>query len=200
MINGFKRTYILFILPVVFISGITIISNNLPNLVYAQDTNTSLSSYENSTYGITVKYPHNWSIIGSAGIEDNDADIVTFLSPTQNDNAVVDIHQDKPTNGNSDIGTYLSSTISLYKNNLQDVKVIGSNTNSSLAGNKAYKLIYTYTTSDGFKMKDMEIGTIIGNKAYYIVYDGKESLFDNYLPIVQNMIDSFKVTVTNNQR
>lgn len=200
MINGFKRTYILFILPVVFISGITIISNNLPNLVYAQDTNTSLSSYENSTYGITVKYPHNWSIIGSAGIEDNDADIVTFLSPTQNDNAVVDIHQDKPTNGNSNIGTYLSSTISLYKNNLQDVKVIGSNTNSSLAGNKAYKLIYTYTTSDGFKMKDMEIGTIIGNKAYYIVYDGKESLFDNYLPIVQNMIDSFKVTVTNNQR
>ncbi len=200
MINGFKRKYILFILSVVFISGLTIVSNNLPNLVYAQDTNTSLSSYENSTYGITVKYPHNWSIIGSAGIEDNDADIVTFLSPTQNDNAVVDIHQDKPANGNSDIGTYLSSTISLYKNNLQDVKVIGSNTNSSLAGNKAYKLIYTYTTSDGFRMKDMEIGTIIGNKAYYMVYDGKESLFDNYLPIVQNMIDSFKVTVTNNQR
>jgi hypothetical protein len=49
-------------------------------------------------------------------------------------------------------------------------------------------------------MKDMEVGTIIGNKVYYVIYDGKESLFDNYLRVVQNMIDSFKVTPTNNQR
>ena len=39
----------------------------------------------------------------------------------------------------------------------------------------------------------MKIGTVIANKAYYVVYDVKESLFDNYLPIVQAMIDSFKV-------
>ena len=200
MINGIKRKYILFILPIVLISGMTIISNNLPNLVYAQDTNTSLSTYENLTYGITIKYPHNWSIIGSPGIENNDVDIVTFFSSNQNDIATVDVHQDKPENGNSDIGAYLSSIISLYKGVLHDFKVIGSNTNSSLAGNNAYKLIYTYTTNDNFRMKDMEIGTIIGNKAYYIVYDGKESLFDKYIPIVQNMLDSFKVTSTNNQR
>jgi hypothetical protein len=49
-------------------------------------------------------------------------------------------------------------------------------------------------------MKDMEIGTIIGNKVYYVIYDGKDSIFDNYQPIVQNMIDSFKITPTNNKR
>jgi hypothetical protein len=194
MINGFKRKYILFILSVVFISGMTIISNNLTNLVYGQDTNTSLSTYKNTTYGITIKYPHNWSIIDSAGIEGTDVEIVSFLSPNQNDNAIVGVHQDKPINGNIDTGTYLSSTMSLYKNDLHDFKVIESNANSSLAGNNAYKLIYTYTTGDGFRMKDMEVGTIIGNKVYYIIYDGKESLFDNYLPIVQNMIDSLSNT------
>jgi hypothetical protein len=200
MIEEFKSKYILFILPVVFIFGMTIISNNLSNIVYALDTNTSLSTYENSTYGITIKYPHDWAISGSAGIEDTDVDIVTFLSPNQNDNAIVDVHQDKPDNDNSDVGSYLSSTISSYKTDLPDFKVIGSNTNSSLVGKNAYKLIYSYTTSEGFKMKDMETGTIFGNKVYYVIYDGKESLFDKYMPIVQTMIDSFKVTSTNNQR
>jgi hypothetical protein len=201
MINGFKKKYILFLLFVVFFSGLNIIiSSNLPNLVYAQDTNTSISTYKNSTYGITIKYPHTWSILDSAGIEGTDIEIVSFLSPNQNDNAIVGIHQDKLANGNSDIETYLSSTVALYKNDLHDFKFLASNTNSSLAGNKAYKLVYTYTTNDGFKMKDMEIGTIIGNKIYYVIYDGKDSVFDNYQPVVQNMVDSFKFIPTNKQK
>jgi eukaryotic-like serine/threonine-protein kinase len=200
MIKEFKSKYILFIFTVVFISGMTIISNNLSNLVYAQDANTRLSTYENSTYGITIKYPHDWAIIGSAGIEDTDVDIVTFLSPNQNDNTIVDVHQDRLGNSSINMDSYLSSIISIYKTDLHDFKVIESNTNSSMVGKNAYKLIYTYTTGDGFRMKDMETGTIIGNKVYYIIYDGKESLFDKYMPIVQTMIASFKVTSTNNQK
>lgn len=197
MINGFKRKYILFIIPLVFIFYMAIGLDKPLVLVYAQNSNNSLSTYQNSTYGITIKYPHNWSIIDSAGIENTDVDIVTFLSPNQDDNAIVEVHQDKPDNVDRDIGAYLSSTISLYKNNLHDFKVIESNTNSSLAKNNAYKLIYTYTTGDGFKMKDLETGTMIGTKIYYIIYDGKESVFDNYSPIVQTMIDTFKVAATN---
>jgi hypothetical protein len=174
-----------------------IYSAKFQNLVYAQNTNNSLSIYQNSTYGISIKYPHNWSIIGSAGIQDTDVDIVTLLSPNQDDNAIVEVHQDKIGNDTKDIGTYLSSTSSLYKNSLKDFKVIESNTNSVLAGNKAYKLVYTYTTGDGFRMKDMEIGTMINNKVYYIIYDGRESVFDTYTPIVQSMIDTFKINPAN---
>ena len=179
----------------------TVISNNLSSIAFAQgaNTNSGFLTYENSTYGISIKYPHNWSIIGSAGIEDTDVDIVTFLSPNQTDNAIVDVHQDKLGNGNKDLAAYLNSAISLYKNDLHDFKVIESNTNSLLAGSNAYKLIYAYTTGDGFKMKDMEIGTKVGDKVYYIIYDGKESLFDNYMPIVKTMIDSFKATTINNK-
>ncbi|MGN6560206.1 MAG: PsbP-related protein [Candidatus Nitrosocosmicus sp.] len=166
------------------------------NLVYAQDTNSSLSTYQNSTYGITIKYPHNWSIIGSAGVQDTDIDIVTFLSPVQDDNVIVEVHQDKQGNSTKDIGAYLSSLSSLYKNNIKDFNVIESDTNSYLAGKAAYKLVFTYTTGDGFRMKDMEIGTLIGNKVYYIIYDGRESVFDNYTPVVQSMADTFKVTPT----
>ena len=203
MIKGFKRNYILFIIPFFFIFGIiTVVSNNLSTITFAQgaNTNSSFLTYENSTYSITIKYPHNWSIIGSAGKEDTDVDVVTFLSPNQTDNAIVDVHQDKLGNGNKDIAAYLNSAISLYKNDLHDFNVIESDTNSLLAGIKAYKLIYAYTTGDGFKMKDMEIGSILDDKVYYIIYDGKESLFDNYMPIVKPMIDSFKSTTTNNNQ
>src|SRR5919112_320469 len=171
MIKGFKRNYILFIIPLFFIFGImTVISNNLSSIAFAQgaNTNSGFLTYENSTYGISIKYPHNWSIIGSAGIEDTDVDIVTFLSPNQTDNAIVDVHQDKLGNGNKDLAAYLNSAISLYKNDLHD-------------------------------FKDIEIGTKVGDKVYYIIYDGKESLFDNYMPIVKTMIDSFKATTINNK-
>jgi hypothetical protein len=69
MIKGFKRNYILFIIPLFFIFGlITVVSNNLSTITFAQgaNTNSSFLTYENSTYSITIKYPHNWSIIGSA--------------------------------------------------------------------------------------------------------------------------------------
>ena len=124
MTKEFKSKYILFILPVVFIFGMTIISNNLSNIVYALDTNTSLSTYENSTYGITIKYPHDWAIIGSAGIEDTDVDIVTFLSPNQNDNAIVDVHEDKLGNSSVNMGSYLSSIISIYKTDFMILRLL----------------------------------------------------------------------------
>jgi hypothetical protein len=43
-------------------------------------------------------------------------------------------------------------------------------------------------------MKDLETGTIGGNNnVYYIVYDGEESVFDKYLPIVQKMVSSLQI-------
>jgi hypothetical protein len=195
MVNGTKWKYISFSIPVIFISSIIIILSHIPNLVYTQNADNIFSTYQNSTYDITIKYPHNWDIDESGGIENTDADIVTFSSPNQNDTATVDIHQDLPENGTRGISGYLMSEISIYKNNLNNFKVIESSIGNSLTGNNAYKLIYTYTNEDGSKMKDMEIGTLIGNKIYYIAYDVEEPIFDSYLPIVQNMIGSFKVTI-----
>jgi hypothetical protein len=59
---------------------------------------------------------------------------------------------------------------------------------------------YTYTVNDGSKVKAMEIDTEIGNNVYYINFNSKKTIFDNYLPIVQAMFDSFKVTSKNNNQ
>jgi hypothetical protein len=195
--NGIKTKYIAISISTFLIFIVGFLSINLLSITFAQTTTNTLSIYKNSTYGVTIKYPNEWSIDETGGIDDNDTNIVTFSSPNQNDHATVEIHQDKPDEENSDISSYLTSETPSY-NDLDDFKVIESNTNSLLAGNNAYKLIYTYTDG-GTTYKDMEIGTIVGDKAFYIAYDVEESTFDSYLPIVQTMIDSFEVTASDNQ-
>jgi len=171
-----------------------IISDNLSIITFAQVTNinSSFSTYENSTYGITIKYPNGWDIDESGGIHGTDINIVTFSSPNQTDSAIVNLHQDKQDNIGSNMTNFLKSELSYYKNNLRDFQ-IGTISNNLLAGNNGYKMLFTYTDNNGSKMKDMEVGTVIGDKAYYIIYDVKESLFNNYLPIIQTMLNSFNV-------
>ena len=194
MTNAFKIKYIVYIIPIFFIFVIIFCSNNYPGLIYAQSSNNTNSTYQNSTYGITIKYPTVWKINDSGGIDDTDVDIVTFLSPDQNNNAALDVHQDKLDNASSDIGSYLRFSTSSYKGELKNFNVIESDTSSSLAGNAAYKLIYTYTNDDGTTMKDLETGTVIGNnKVYYLVYDSLESDYQKYLPTVQSMISSLQI-------
>lgn len=193
MINAFKFKYILFLIPIFFISANTL-SNNHTNLIYAQSINNTLLTYQNSTYGITIKYPTGWSIDESGGKDDMDVDIVAFISPNQNDNAAVDLHQDKSDNDSTNIGSYLGFTTSSLKEELKDFKILESDTNSSLAGNNAYKVIYTYTSDDGNKMKDLETGTVIGsNTVYYVVYEAAENAFDKDLPVVQSMLNSLQI-------
>jgi hypothetical protein len=42
--------------------------------------------------------------------------------------------------------------------------------------------------------KSMEIGTIIGNNGYFVDYTAASSKFLEYLPLIQEMINSFEVT------
>ena len=77
-----------------------------------------------------------------------------------------------PPNLNEKLNEYLATTINDY-NDTPDFKVIESNTNSILAGKPAYKLVYT-DVEDGIDYKTLEIGTLMGNKVYFITYDAEE--------------------------
>ena len=74
-------------------------------------------------------------------------------------------------------------------------KLLEINTNSSiLPGNSAYTLIGTYDLPSSGLQKLMEVGTIIGDKAYSVRYIVDASRFSEYLPTVQKMIDSLQIT------
>jgi len=66
-------------------------------------------------------------------------------------------------------------------------------TQNSLAGNRAYTIVWTYTNPNYGIRKSIEIGTIIGNKGYFVDYTAAEGKFQNYMPLAQKMIKSFEV-------
>jgi eukaryotic-like serine/threonine-protein kinase len=71
--------------------------------------------------------------------------------------------------------------------------LVSITTNNVLAGLSAYKSIYTYV-GENTTFKDMEIGAIKGDKAYILTYEAGINEYDKYLPIIQELINSFQIT------
>jgi hypothetical protein len=179
---------------VVGLKQVALFNNN--NLMMGLNTSSMTASqkfivYQNNTYGVTIEYPAGWS--PSPG-ESNDSSVnIVTLSPTNNDytSATVDLFVDN-VNSNKSLNQLVSDIISDDKSNLTNFK-LESNLNASLAKLPAYKLMYTYIDR-GQNFKELETGTIVGNKIYYIQYYNSPAQFDTNLPVVQKMIDSFKIS------
>jgi hypothetical protein len=60
-------------------------------------------------------------------------------------------------------------------------------------GTPAYMLSGTYQNPSSGLQRLMEIGTIIGDKAYVIQYIADAPKYSDYLPTVQKMIDSLVI-------
>jgi len=136
-----------------------------------QNNNTTTSqpseflAYRNDSYGISIQYPSNWSSSPGEGNDnsgDSSTDIVTFSPKGTNSSATFDVLVDSIDSGEN-LKQYVSDSISDDKTDLKNFKVNeSSSTGNTLAGNPAYKLVYSYT-DQGEDFKGLETGTIIGN-------------------------------------
>ena len=178
------------------VSGATVLASLKLTALAQQTMTTNLSTYQNSTYGIKIQYPSSWDKEENGTKQDMETDIVTFYPPAGNSNASLDITTDDISDEKGiSLTRYANDGLSDLKGDpsLQSFKLIGLTTNNILAGLPAYKSLYTYV--DGkTTFKDMEIGAIKGDKAYILTYEGGTDEFDKYLPTVQQMINSFKIT------
>jgi tetratricopeptide (TPR) repeat protein len=165
-------------------------------------TTSDLTTYENSTYGVKIQYPSDWSIDEvDPDPEDRATHVVTFWAPYETPE---DTYQERVSllidniPYRADLAEYLQESINAYKVN-EDFEIVESNPDAKLAGNPAYLLTYTWTTEPenedelSYNLQTMEIGTIIENKGYYITYNAEEDAYSDYLPTIQNMIDSFEI-------
>jgi eukaryotic-like serine/threonine-protein kinase len=164
--------------------------------------NNSFRIYENPAYGIQIQYPSTWIIYAGDMFSGDDAiDIVSFLGPVKSDTKAhapslyISIISPPPPDLN--LNKYLTRITNDYNAKLKEFKVIESNTNSILAGKPAYKLVFT-DEEDEIYYKTMDIGTIIGDKVYLLSYVAQREKYSDYLPTVQKMINSLKITASNN--
>ena len=154
----------------------------------------NFSTYENPIFGIKILYPANWDKQeNSSSSNDNSTliDLVAFSPPFKNNSDIVgklivqvdNISNIKPIT----LANYANNTISDLR---QDFRV--SESNATLAGNPAYKIVYTGLEAS-IDLKAMMVMTIKGDRAYIISYTAEPEKYSYYLPTVQKMIDSFEI-------
>lgn len=167
---------------------------------FAQTNDNTFKRYENPTYGINIQYHSDWRADGGdiyAG--DYVTDIVSFIAPIRNNTEAyapsLSISIDNiPPNLNENQNEYLSRIITDYSDTYEDFNVIEYDTDSILSGKPAYKIVFT-NEEDGIDYKNMEVGTIIEDKVYFVThYAEEEEQYLDYLPTIQKMISSVKMT------
>jgi hypothetical protein len=149
---------------------------------------------------IQIQYPSHWSVQESKPSGDL-INVAIFISPTapdSNPTATVAIYIDRLHNSTTDLNNYAHFVaFTDYENNVNfhAFKLLELSTNSSiLAGKPAYTIIGSYKNPSFGLQKIMEIGTIIGDKAYSVQYILDAPKYTDYLPTVQKMIDSMQIT------
>jgi hypothetical protein len=202
-----RRRFVFFSISLVILFILLILTSSIDLGLQAQAATTDKKSadvaaqskkfltYENSNYGIKIQYPSNWIAADKIG----EALDTTFIkvgelsllhsnassTPVARVGLLID---DLSSQKNLDQTGYVNTIIDAYMKGYQDFRVLGINT-TTLAGQAAYSISATY----GSQQKIMEIGTVIGDKVFFVQYVAEEPNFSVYLPIVQKMINSLQL-------
>jgi hypothetical protein len=142
---------------------------------------------------LQVSYPRNWTketvpLVKYTGLQS--VPEVAFYVP--NKNVEVTISTERP--GNIPLSKYFLQEVTSLQDAVSGYVFIDSG-ESSLGNLTAKKLLYTSDMIEGGttygRMKTMELVSIHKGISYFFVYRADESDFQKYLPVVQEMINSF---------
>jgi eukaryotic-like serine/threonine-protein kinase len=162
----------------------------------AANVNANFLTYENSTSGIKIQYPSNWT-------KETSREGVAFvvLPSGKNDNnnpqqflAKLNITSIAGIPPNAPLKALADGVVDGYIHLLRNFQ-IESYTNTTLGGNNAIKIVYSYTGTKNTNFKATDIATINKDRLYVIQYNYEQSpKYQSYLQTLQKMVDSFQIT------
>jgi serine/threonine-protein kinase len=146
--------------------------------------------YENSQYGIKIKYPKTWE---RQDLENPiTAEVVTFISPKQSD---TDNFQEKVTISVDKFSGRLDdlqkSSIQEINNTVSGAKILDKSV-TTLANKEASQLVFTGKNGQDI-LKNMQVVTLKGDKAYTITYTAKIDDYDQFVETADKMINSLEI-------
>jgi len=173
--------FILIVFTPLFAAGIGSSTNMSTN------ANTTFLTYENSTRGVKIDYPKDWTPMIQYGL--------AFLSPKENssDTFREGLTVARGHHGNESRSTLAAQVLKFYKSSLPSFKLVESK-GTTFHGNPAQSLVYTFNLPGNGTIKVLESGTTENNNIYIFRYVAQENKYDSYLPTINRMIDSFKAT------
>ena len=194
-------------------SNIATVSITINNNTTEDITGNNFLIYQNPTYGINMQYPSDW-IVSQNGLE-NFNDVVGFYSPLEDvsdvfpEHMIVSVYLYSKNISLGEYNTLLGQALLGQGPESFGLRIIESNL-TSLAGNPAHKMVLSTlignesssspppptissNNSSEAGLKIMQIWTVKGNKVYTITFSAPQAKYDNYLPTIQKMIDSFEI-------
>jgi hypothetical protein len=164
------------------------------NATSAASTNAASLTYQNSTVGIKIQYPSNWT----KQTTDRGVSFAVVLgrNTTNHENFLAKLNASAlrgfPTN--MTIKAMADRVVNSYRHFLPGFQ-IQSYTNATLAGNNAIKIVYTYTDPKNNRFTATDTATIKNDKLYVIqyYYYTKSPKQQAYVQTLQKMVDSFQV-------
>jgi hypothetical protein len=162
--------------------------SNATNSTTGAATEVKFLPYENSTYGIKIQYPSNWTKQESQNQSSNL--IVGFNSPPGSAIGYLTKEGGRQVPQNISLEQYSNASINVVRQSFPGFNMTESNA-TNLAGIPAHKIVYKSLTPSGREIELMQVWTIKGSKDFAITYGALSKDFATYLPIIQKMIDSF---------
>ena len=153
----------------------------------------NLLAYQSPEYGIRTQYPDGWEIV----IQNTSNSLLSlrFDSPLEND---TDIYRENVVfeisaiSNNAALSNFTGAALASYLESFSDIELVElSPTNLTDTAIPAYKLVGS-RTQEGLDF--MQIFAINEDKVYSILYSSEKMKYSTYLPIVEEMINSFEVT------
>jgi hypothetical protein len=199
-----RSTVTIGIIATTFLAGMLAISAVLPNVAIAQtnttasnthNTTTGLLTYENSTLGIKMQYPSNWTKqMTGRGV--SFTVLLSHKNTTNSENFLTKLNASAlrgfPTN--LPLKAMADRVVDSYRHFLNKFQV-QSYSNTTLAGNNGIKIAYSYTDPKNNMFNASDIATISNDKLYVIqyYYYAKSPKYQSYLETLQKMVNSFQI-------
>ncbi len=174
------------------------------------NNSSGFSIYKNQEYRFEISYPSNWQKIEfTEGIERNERKIVAnFLSLPEGssdkfrDYVIVEVSDFQPMH---QLSNYVNHQIDNYIKLLDGFRLIESPSSlPDISGNRSdskqggvspnSKIVFTYDDPLAGTIKIMELYFQNKDKVYILSLHSEIRSYDNYLTIIQRMVDSFRIT------
>jgi serine/threonine-protein kinase len=169
----------------------TTLSHNLNNNSVETTSNSDFLIYENSTFGIKIQYPSDW-------LKNTTDQGVTFVLPVERNSsnpenflAKLDATTISRVPATASLKGLADGVINGYRKSLPNCQ-LESYTNTTAGGSPAVKIAYMFTGYKDGNLKATDIATIKNSRLYIIQYY-VQSKYQNYMPMLQKMVESFTI-------
>jgi eukaryotic-like serine/threonine-protein kinase len=154
--------------------------------------NAKFLTYENSTLGIKIQYPSNWT---KQTARDGIAFVVLPMGKNNTEQFLAKLNVTRIMGfpPNVPLKVLADRVVDGYRHFLRNFQ-IESYANHTLGSNNAIKIVYIYADSKNNSFMATDIATIKNDRLYVIQYYAQSPRNQNYLPTLQKMVNSFQIT------